>query len=94
MVHRVAQSVTTSGTTSDNERQRLTNSNNESSFWLIFRFSEEKRYLTTKHSKESTLNLDSIGLDWNALFRVDKIVEKNQINKCVIQVVAHINRYI
>ena len=34
------------------------------------------------------------GLDWNALFRVDKIVEKNQINECIIQVLAHINRYI
>ena len=27
-----------------------------------------------------------IGLDWNALFLVDKIVEKNQINECIIQV--------
>ena len=35
-----------------------------------------------------------IGLDWNALFRVDKIVEKNQINECIIQVLAHINRYV
>ena len=36
-----------------------------------------------------------IGLDSNALFRVDKIVEKkNQINECIIQVRAHINRYV
>ena len=33
--------------------------------------------------------------DWNTLFRVDKIVEKkNQINKCIIQVLAHNNRYV
>ena len=38
------------------------------------------------------LSCIGIGLDWNALFRVDKIVEKkNQINKCIIQVLAHIN---
>ena len=31
--------------------------------------------------------LDWIGLDWNALFHVDKIVEKkHQINECIIQV--------
>ena len=35
-----------------------------------------------------------IGLDWNALFRVDKIVKKYQINECIIQVLAHINRYV
>ena len=36
-----------------------------------------------------------IGLDWNALFRVDKMVEKsNQINEWIIQVLAHINRYV
>ena len=34
-------------------------------------------------------------LDWNALFHVDEIVEKkNQINECIIQVLAHINRYV
>ena len=38
--------------------------------------------------------LDWIELDWNALFHVDKIVEKNQINECIIQVLAHINRYV
>ena len=27
--------------------------------------------------------LDWIGLDWNTLFRVDKSVENNQINKCI-----------
>ena len=31
-----------------------------------------------------------IGLDWNALFRVNKIVEK----KYIIQVLAHVNRYV
>ena len=36
-----------------------------------------------------------IGLDWIALFHVDKIVEKkNQINECIMQVLAHINRYV
>ena len=34
------------------------------------------------------------GLDWNALFRVDKIVEKNQINECIMQVPGHTNRYV
>ena len=39
--------------------------------------------------------LNWIGLDWNALFHVDKIIEKkNQINECIIQVLAHINRYV
>ena len=33
------------------------------------------------------------GLDWNALFRVDKIVEKNQTNECIMQVPGHTNRY-
>ena len=32
------------------------------------------------HYDDSMLRLDWIGLDWNALFHVDKIVEKNQIN--------------
>ena len=40
------------------------------------------------------LGLDWIGLDWNALFRVDKIVEKKNNNKCIIQVLARINRYV
>ena len=41
------------------------------------------------------INIVRIGLDWNALFDVDKIVEKkNQINECIIQVLAHINRYV
>ena len=40
------------------------------------------------------LFLHWIGLDWNALFRVNKIIEKNQINKCIIQVLSHINRYV
>ena len=41
------------------------------------------------------LQLDWIGLDWNAVFHVDKIVEKqNQINEYMIQVLAHINRYV
>ena len=34
--------------------------------------------------------LDWIELDWNALFPVDKIVEKIKLTKCVIQVLAHI----
>ena len=38
--------------------------------------------------------MDWIELDWNTLFRVDKIVEKIQINKCIIQVLAHVNRYV
>ena len=42
----------------------------------------------------SLSTLDWIGLDWNALFRVNKIIEKNQINKCIIQVLSHINRYV
>ena len=34
--------------------------------------------------------------NWNALFHVEKIVEKkkNQINEWIIQVLAHINRYV
>ena len=36
--------------------------------------------------------LDWIRLDWNALFRVDKIVEKKNNNECLIQVLAYINR--
>ena len=32
-------------------------------------------------------------MDWNALFNVDRITEKNQINECIIQVLAHINGY-
>ena len=40
-------------------------------------------------------NVDEVGLDWNALFRVDKIVEKKiNNNKCIIQVLAHISRYV
>ena len=38
-------------------------------------------------------NVDEVGLDWNALFRVDKIVGKKiNNNKCIIQVLAHISR--
>ena len=41
------------------------------------------------------LGLNWIGLDWNASFHVDKIVEKkNQINEGIIQVLAHINQYV
>ena len=35
-----------------------------------------------------------IGLDWSTLFRVDKTVEKNQINECIIQVLVYISRYV
>ena len=38
--------------------------------------------------------LDWLGLEWSALFCVDKIVEKNNNNKCIIQVLAYINRYV
>ena len=50
---------------------------------------EEER--TTQFEK----NVDEVGLDWNALFRVDKIVGKKiNNNKCIIQVLAHISRYV
>ena len=35
--------------------------------------------------------MDWIELESNALFRVDKIVEKNQMNECIMQVLALIN---
>ena len=35
--------------------------------------------------------MDWIELESNALLRVDKIVEKNQMNECIMQVLALIN---
>ena len=50
--------------------------------------------ITTPHEQsEIHVGLDWIEKDWNALIYVDKITEKNQINECIIQVLAHINRY-
>ena len=58
------------------------------------KFCEKLEFYTNGKVKFNIIGSDWIGLDWNALFHVDKIVEKNQINECIIQVLAHINRYV
>ena len=48
-----------------------------------------------RETNDKPNHLDWIELDWNALFRVDKIVEKKiKLIKCIIQVLAYISRYV